>query len=31
MPINFISFANELPVVGKDIRVATKEDPIFSK
>ena len=31
MPINLVSFANELPVMTKDISEATKKDPVLSK
>ena len=31
MPINLVSFANELPVMAKDISEATRKDPVLSK
>ena len=31
MPINLVSFANELPVMVKDISEATRKDPVLSK
>ena len=30
MPINLVSFANELPVIAKDISEATRKDPVLS-